>query len=78
LIDYIGIAGPEGRPRLAPIFLKTRPAIFEHFYALLRDFDFHIQAPGLGDTVYVRSCFRPRQVKTEMIVEKPAAVRNGA
>jgi len=55
------------------IFLQTRPAIFEHFYALLRDFDFHVQAHGLGDTVDVSSCFRPRQVKTEMIVEKPAA-----
>jgi hypothetical protein len=55
------------------IFLQTRPAIFEHFYALLRDFDFHVQAHGLGDTVDVSSCFRPRRVKTEMIVEKPAA-----
>jgi hypothetical protein len=53
------------------IFLQTRPAIFEHFYALLRDFDFHVQAHGLGDNVDVSSCYRPCRVKTEMIVEKP-------
>lgn len=54
------------------ICLHTRKAIFDTFYALLKDFDFHIQLCGEEDRVDIESrfLFLGVGIDTSMIIER--------
>ena len=52
------------------IFFNTRQEIFDTFYGLLKDFDFHVQAYGQEDRVDVQGLFMPLVIDTSMISER--------
>ncbi|AGF79396.1 hypothetical protein UWK_02865 [Desulfocapsa sulfexigens DSM 10523] len=52
------------------ISLNTRPEVFEHFYSLLKDFDFHVLLIGKGGQIAIESCFFPLGVDTSMLIER--------
>jgi len=55
------------------ILINTRKGIFDAFYALLKDFDFHIVICGEEDRVDIQSRFLPLDMDTSMIGERPLA-----
>jgi hypothetical protein len=55
------------------ILFNTRQGIFDRFWALLQDFDFHIMVHGEGDRVDIQSLFQPLGMDTSMISERAIA-----
>jgi len=49
------------------ILLKTRRGVFDAFYALLGDFDFHVLLGGEEDSVDIRGRFLPLAMDISMI-----------
>jgi hypothetical protein len=57
------------------IFLQTRVAVYEKFYASLRDFEFKITREGQGENVDVLSIYRPLQTAVaEIRIQGPAQI----
>lgn len=52
------------------IHLNTRTGVFDDFYALLKDFDFHVQSRGADDHIAIESCFFPLGLDTSMCLER--------
>jgi len=52
------------------ILLSTRQGVFDTFYALLKDFDFHIMLCGVDDQVDIGSRFLHPVFDTSMIKER--------
>lgn len=52
------------------ISLKTGTDVFEHFYSLLKDFDFHVLFIGEGERVEIESGFLPLGIDTSMLLER--------
>ena len=53
------------------ICLHTRKAVFDTFYAALKDFDFHVTLCNREDRVDIESCFLSSDFDTTMILERP-------
>ena len=56
------------------ILFNTRQGVFDNFYALLKDFDFHVLVCGEEDRVDVESLFIPMAIDTSMIRERALKV----
>ena len=56
------------------IFLKTRNEVFNDFYSLLNDFDFHVLLLGKDNSVDIESCFFPLGIDTSMLLERALVV----
>ncbi|WP_300673658.1 hypothetical protein [Desulfoluna sp.] len=56
--------------RVCRICLHSKKAIFDSFYALLQDFNFHLQKSGEKDRVDVESFFRSSNIDTSMVIER--------
>lgn len=52
------------------IMLNTREGVFDTFYALLQDFDFHILIYGEEDRIDIESRFLSLAINTSMINER--------
>ena len=52
------------------ILFNTRQGVFDTFYALLQDFDFHIIVHGEMDRIDIQSRFHPLGMDTSMISER--------
>jgi hypothetical protein len=57
--------GPDCR-----ILLNTRQEVFNSFYALLQDFNFHVLVSGKEDRIDIESLFMPLAIDTSMISER--------
>jgi len=53
------------------ILLNTRQGVFDSFYALLQDFDFHLLLSGVGERIDIESHFLSLAMDTSMINERP-------
>ncbi len=56
------------------ILLKTRKDVFDDFYSLLKDFDFHVSLIGKDALLEIESCFLPLGIDTSMIIERSLVV----
>jgi len=55
------------------ILINTRQGVFDTFYAMLKDFDFHLVICGEDDRVDIQSRFLPLGMDTSMISERALA-----
>ncbi len=56
--------------RVCRICLKTEKAVFDSFYASLKDFDFHFQLSGEESRVDLESFFLSINIDTSMVIER--------
>jgi len=56
------------------ILLRTQKEVFDNFYSLLKDFDFHVSLTGKDTLVEIESCFLPLGIETSMLFERALAV----
>ncbi len=52
------------------ICLNTKQEVFDDFYSLLKDFDFHVMLIGKDNRVEIESCFFPLDIDTSMLIER--------
>ena len=52
------------------IVLNTKKEVFNNFYSLLNDFDFHVLLIGNDNHVEIESCFFPLGYDTSMLIER--------
>lgn len=63
--------GIFGLRDLCPVSLETDQAVYDKFYARLREFEFRIARHRVGDKVCVSGCFHRLSIRTPGIDNKP-------